>query len=474
MRNLYKISIFYILLTISNFTSFAQTPKIIEFGWDYPHVDQLSKGLSKMQNTPFDGICFSLQRGIMEAFDTVLNKENYFEYNNLKTLQWGKYTDNFILLLGYGQTGGHWLEDGPWKVIIENMEGLSKAMKGGAIKGILFDPEYYLENPLNNPWTYNKTQYPNHSFKSVQSMVKKRGIQFIRALQKSRSTFSFLSLWMTGLIEADMKNLPLENTRQALLVSFIEGVLEGKNKTVTVIDGNENAYWYSSPSQFLESTVNFKKNMALLMTSKKAISAVRDIELAQPVFYDGLMALAPEFERRLNNINKWKWLEENTKHAMVFSDRYVWFYSQRIDWWKSKPNDTLIQILKNSKLGFNSASFFKKENKVSLKRAAINTVSERIEKGYFYSNHPKAPWRTEQVAFTFQWIAGAKTLQINFVDRVPESIIVFANNILFELSTHKVSTMKVNLRKFNKGKITVLAKYGNGVEAFGVQVYKGQ
>lgn len=52
----------------------AQNVKIIEFGWDYPDVNQLEKRLDLMQHTPFDGICFSLQRNIMEAFDTLLKK----------------------------------------------------------------------------------------------------------------------------------------------------------------------------------------------------------------------------------------------------------------------------------------------------------------------------------------------------------------------------------------------------------------
>lgn len=467
----FKVILFLILFTVTSFQGFTQSPKLIEFGWDYPDVDQLSKGLSSMQNTPFDGICFSLQRGIMGAFDPIVQPEDYFEYKKLKTLQWGKYKDNFILLLGYGQTGGHWFDDEAWKGITKNMEGLSKAMSAKGIKGILFDPEYYLPDPLYNPWTYNKKQYPNQSLEVVQSMVKKRGMQFINALQKYRINFSFLSLWITSLIVLEKTNMPMVDTRQVLLLSFFEGLMEAKNKTVTVIDGNENAYWYYAPSQFLESSAKLNKHTAELMKSKKAISAVQNIELAQPVFYDGLMGMAPDFERGRDNINKWKWVEANTKYAMASSDKFVWFYSQRINWWKNMVNDTLIRILKNSKLEFNSPSVFKNKNAGSLKETVLSSSAANTGKGYYYSNDLKAPWKTEQVAFSFKWNAADKNLQIKFPPKMPESITLFINNTYSKINYHQESIVNIRLTKFKKGKIIVLAKYKNNLEALGFQTY---
>ena len=65
--------------------------KIIEFGWDYPAISELAVRLDSMQNTPFDGICFSFQRNIMEAFDTSLKNDGYFEFKQLQSLEWGKY-----------------------------------------------------------------------------------------------------------------------------------------------------------------------------------------------------------------------------------------------------------------------------------------------------------------------------------------------------------------------------------------------
>lgn len=474
MKKHLKILLFFALLTIPCLKGFMQSPQLIEFGWDIPYVDQLSKGLPAMQNTPFDGICFSFQPGVMEAFDTTVRYDDYFQTKKLHALQWGKYKNNFILLLGYGITGGRWYDDEAWKVFTRNMEALSKAMSAKGIRGVLFDAEYYLPDPLYNPWTFTKKQYPNQSFEEVQSMVKKRGIQFIRALQKNRANFSFLAIWLTSLVIQDLANKPMSEARQALLPAFMEGVLEGKNKTVKIIDGNEHAYWYIKPSQFLESSENLNTNTAKLMKSQKAKLAARQIELAHPVFFDGLMGMAPDFETGRDNINKWKWVESNIKYAMASSDEFVWFYSQRINWWKGGVNDTLVQILKRCKLDFNAPSLFNDKNATSVKQAAHKAITVNTGKGYYYSNQSKSPWKTDKEAFTFKWISSTKNLQINFVDKVPESISVYTNIGSAKLNHPKGSVIRLKLSNFINGKIMVLAKYPEYVESFGSLNYKGR
>ncbi|MEJ7587425.1 MAG: hypothetical protein WKI04_07675 [Ferruginibacter sp.] len=146
-----KRALFIVFFAACSLMGYTQRPKLIEFGWDYPDVDQLSKGLPAMQNTPFDGICFSLQRTIMDAFDTAVLKDSYFNFEKLRKLQWGKYSDNYIILRGFGATGSRWQDDRAWKIFIKNMQSLSKAMQAGRVKGILFDAEYYFDDSLRNP-----------------------------------------------------------------------------------------------------------------------------------------------------------------------------------------------------------------------------------------------------------------------------------------------------------------------------------
>ncbi len=451
------------------FLSLAQKPILIKFGWDYPDVKTLNSRIDSMQNTPFDGICFSLQRSIMEAFDTVPKKEGYFEYDKLKAIKWGKYTDNFIVLRGFSKTGGNWFDDSAWITIEKNITGLSKAMKAGRLKGILFDPEYYYTDSLYNPWTFTKSQYPVHSFNEVKERVKKRGIQFVSALQKHKPTFTFLSLWITSLIVEERKyNIPVEKTQHALLIPFIEGMLEGKKQTVTITDGNEFAYWNNKPSQFAESTAYLKKSLIELLSAKKAKSVARGIKIAQPLFYDGLMAAVPLFEKGADNQTKWAWLDENLKQAFASTDNIVWFYSQRINWWEGKVNDTLVALIqKNKDFYLDKNTTQKNSNVLSFSWGADNINSG---KGYFYKSAKGGPVKIGEKAFTYKWNSRSKKLTVNFIDSLPVSLSVYTNNILKKTILPKKQSTIFTLPGFYTGRMIILLKYKNNVEAAAIEV----
>ncbi|MEO5891600.1 MAG: hypothetical protein ABIQ31_15220 [Ferruginibacter sp.] len=439
----------------------AQKPVIIGFGWDYPDVNQLSKRIDSMQNTPFDGVCFSLQRDIVEVFDTVLQKDAYFKFDQLSSLKWGKYTNNFIFVRGYSKTGGNWFDDKAWLAITANMNNLSKAMLVSKSKGILFDPEYYYENKFYNPWTYNKTQYPNLSFEEVQDKVRERGKQYITALQKYTVDFSFLSIWLTSLIVEDKRLGPLEGIRQALLLSFIEGILLAKNKKVKVIDGDEFAYWYSKPSQFVESVDFLKKNTVELMRSAKGKKLAKDIQLAQPVFYDGILARHVSFERGVQSVDKWHWLKENLKYAIATStSNMIWFYYERVNWWTDKVNDTLVNILQNTKDDF-----------IPGRTNKLTAPNVNNGKGYYYFTNPKKPMETGEIAFTYILDTKRKFLTLSYAGKLPASLSVFINNTLSISFAPKNQEETIKLINYSPGKLSILAKYEGTVEASALEGY---
>lgn len=464
-----KITILILFLSAIFLRATSQNVKIIEFGWDYPDVMELSNGLGSMQNTPFDGICFSLQRKIMEAFDTAVQSDQYFEFEKLNQLHWGKYSSNFIILRGFSKTGGNWFDDYAWENISHNMVNLSKAMKAKNIKGILFDPEYYYENKFFNPWTFSAEQYPGKTLEQVQNKVKQRGEQFIIALQKQQSSFTFISIWIASLIAQEKKYTPLEKTRHVLLISFIEGMLNKKISTVTIADGDEYAYWNKTPSQFLESK-NFLKNTLLqLMHSQKAIQQIKNIEIAQPVFYDGLMGVAPSFDKGLKNAAKWKWLNENIKYALASSDQYVWFYSQRINWWKGNINDTLLGILKENKLAIANSN---------LKPVIHNNMSFSNKVGYNNINSNKGYYHNitgsekNETAFTFEWNSALKKLSIHFNNTLPLLTYIYLNNKLKTQLSPTSSDTTINVPTFTKGNLIIINKYKSNTESSAIYVLK--
>jgi hypothetical protein len=448
----------------------GQKGTLIEFGWDYPDVSQMSTRLPLMQNTPFDGICFSIQRHILEAFDTLLKNTSYFRLEQLKNLQWGKYQSNFIILRGYGKLGGLWYDDNAWDTITANMANLSRAIANPGIRGILFDPEYYNPDPMYNPWTYSKKQYPDKSFNDVRAQVKIRGSQFITALQQYREDFSFLSIWLTSLVVEDLKVSPLEGTRHALLVPFFEGILEAKKETVKVIDGNEFGYWYKKPSLFLESGDYLRKNLEKLLKSRKAKAEVANVEIAQPVFYDGLLAKSPAFDKGLSPTAKWKWFEENIKYAMASTDDITWFYNQKINWWQEPVNDTLYQILENNKsVQRTNARLSNKPTKDGQLTGRVENINSGV--GYLYSEAPKNPMQTGEAVFAYKLDQANKTLSFDFRDKIPASLCIYVNNTLVKDVSPASRKQDIALKKLVPGKYVMLVKYPDKTEASAIEVY---
>jgi hypothetical protein len=309
--------------------------KIIEFGWDYPTVDYLRQHLPIMEQRPFDGVVFSFQTEIMEVFRSAPLPDNYFQLEELARLPFHKFTHNFFFIRLQSSDGAHWYDDARWEVIEANAEKLSLAVKTGKVKGCLLDPEYYGEDPMNNPWTYSPRQYPGHSFEQVQEKVRKRGSQFMRALQRHQRSQELLCLWIAGLVLADRQSMPLEKTRQALLPSFFEGMWLAKDSGIHIIDGNELSYWYRTPADFLERTAELVQQSKALMYPKGKEKDSINLEIAQSVFYDGLFATHPSFNKNLSATEKSNWHRQNLRFALATSDRYLWYYTERMNCWES-------------------------------------------------------------------------------------------------------------------------------------------
>jgi hypothetical protein len=454
------IKILLLALFISTF-SIAQKSAIIEFGWDYPTVDFLSKKLDSIQSSPFDGICFSLQQKFTDLMDTNLYEKKYFEYEKLKSLNWGKYKNNYIILRAQGKSGPQWFDDTAWVNRLKNMKGLSMALLTGKIKGVLLDAEYYREIPLDNPWTYSEKQYPDKTFEEVRDQVRKRGTQFIKALQNHTNNFSILSIWISSLIMDDEKVMPYAKARHALLPCFIEGVLLGKVQTVQVIDGNELAYWNTKPSEFIESPVAIQNTTVRLMKTEEGKKLAKAIKISQPVFYDGLLVRHPSFNLGSDTNARWNWLEENLKNAIATStSNMVWFYNERVDWWRGNVNDTLVNILQNCKVGFPA------NNKAAQSKTTLpQNFNVNSSQGYYYSTNKKTPMKSKGVAFSYTLNKKNKTLKLNYTDRKPLRISIYNNGKMIISSTPSDTSDKLVIKAIKKGVIAILAKYSDETEA---------
>ena len=421
--------------------------KLIEFGWDYPKVSYLKTNLKTMEEQPFDGVVFSLDFDIYNAFDSLQRPDSVFQYNDLAKLKWKKFTDNFLFVRGAGLSGAHWLDDNSWVKIVQNLKKISKALAVSKAKGIGFDPEYYFSDATLNPWIYKAGLYRNLSYQEVGSYVRKRGKQFIQALQAEKPDVKVLCFWLLGLIEMQRQSLPVAETGMALYPFFVEGMLAGKNKTSEIIDGNEFSYGYQNAASFVEAGENRRKyGDTFIIASLK--SKFQNISLAQAIFFDLIYAKAPEYEKGLNRQTKEQWLKDNLLSAFKTTDKYVWFYNERINWWNGKVDSGVARIINTVKETVND-QWNKKSSDISGYSSRFDLNQKDLGYKGFYYNYSKTK----------------NTLQVTLLNANLISLKLYNNSRLIHEYGSKPQNSIINLTKIyeKKGNLIIISRDSNGI-----------
>jgi hypothetical protein len=329
-------------------TSASQRPvkKLIEYGWDVPYPDQVRKAIRSMETKPFDGIIFRL-REWNHAFDPRPWDEAKLkpQLDDLAAIEWKTFTDNFLCLYAANNWKMDWFNDEQWKGITANLRLSAKAAKIGRCVGIVFDPEPYGDNP----WAYSGKN-KDRSFAEVEAQVRKRGAQFMTALQAELPevrllTFFHQSLFGELLAMPDLKERQLRLSRQAwgLLSAFWNGALEAAAPGARIIDGNELAYYYTAREPFYQVYHRMKQASLALVPPELRTKHAVNFQAGMALYMDQTLALRQPVEKYLSTYltpqERLRWFEHNVYYALTTSDEYVWCYSERMNWWENKIPD---------------------------------------------------------------------------------------------------------------------------------------
>ena len=320
--------------------------KLIEYGWDVPYPDQVRKDIRNMEKKPFDGIMFRL-REWNHAFDPRPWDEAKLkpQFDDLAAIEWRTFTDNFLCLYAANNWKMDWFNDEQWQGITRNLRLSAKAARIGHCVGIVFDPEPYGENP----WAY-PGRNQDRSFAEVEAQVRKRGAQFMKALQSELPNVRLLTFFHQSLFAAflDMPDLQQRQQRLSqqhwgLLSAFWNGALEAAAPGVRIIDGYEMAYYHTTREQFYLSYHRIKqRSLALVPPELRAKHAVQ-VQAGMALYMDQVLALRQPPEKFLSHYltppERLRFFEHNVYYALTTSDEYVWCYSERMNWWQDKVPD---------------------------------------------------------------------------------------------------------------------------------------
>lgn len=367
MKKLLILSIFLVFAnkSIGQLVNLAPKKKVVEFGWNSPSLLKYLSNKKFYENCPFDGISLRLPSGVgagnifmvddlrklpSDSFDVVRQV-----ISNSTTSQSLKH--NFLAIFGASQID--WFSDEDWAVSEKNLRYAAQIAKALNCKGVLWDAEPY--KPGKNPWKYPEQPFvKNHTYAEYYHQVRKRGAQFISALQEefpgivilslrefsdfqNGSPYSEPMLPITNIAETEAK---LEKAWWGLHLPFTTGILDKIDKDVTFIDSNEEAYFYTSALEFYKARNTIKDDARALIPAELHHKFASNYTFGNAISEDytnGNWSEAISFAYRLKGQAKMltpkdrtRWFEHNAYYAMRTADEYTWLYTEISNWWTGK------------------------------------------------------------------------------------------------------------------------------------------
>jgi hypothetical protein len=314
--------------------------KLIEYGWDRPTPAFVHDHIREMEQRPLDGVIMGLPDGGGDVFrlETWNPSTLASQLPILGDIQWQTFDSNFLAM--YAASSMDWYNDDDWGVVLHHAEFMARAALEARCKGLMFDPEPY--GP--SPWNYSEQQHASdHTFREYQAIVRQRGRAFMQALQQGYPALDLLMLSGYSYFlregaprDAETREAVLKNHAWGLLPAFLDGMLEQADPDTRIIDGQEQAYYAQRPEDFAWGYLDVRE-AALSYVSPELQQDVylRNVEVGQSMYLDWIFDYfsPPGVPEGLSADERARLAEHHAYYAMKNADRYVWVYSEKMNWW---------------------------------------------------------------------------------------------------------------------------------------------
>ena len=375
------ITILRVPLPVS--TTTAQTTpavKLIEYGWDSPRPEFVRTHIREMERRPFDGVIMRLSDGGGDIFQPhAWDAEKLApQLPVLRDIQWQSFDSNFLAM--YAASSMDWYDDTDWGVVTAHAAFMARAASACRCTGLMFDPEPY--GP--SPWTYaEQVHAADRTFSEYQVIVRRRGREFMRALQReypglellTLHGYSYFSQVSAGAGVRQPENVLMSHT-WGLLPAFYDGLWEEADSRTRIIDGSERSYFFERPDQFLRGAAAVRRGVLPFVATELWEKYVRQVQVAQTLYIDWIfgkyMASWPTVVNGLRGDQRAQLAEHHVYHALRNSDKYVWSYSEKMNWWtgehlppgaESALRSARQKVRNSEPLGFDLASIVRQSSR---------------------------------------------------------------------------------------------------------------
>ncbi len=298
--------------------------RLLEFGWDIPNAQTLADAAAA--GTPFDGAVFDpilgeLPDGEPDRFAWMAFSRRAIDDEAVARIvaDLARTPPPFRAssLLRVNVTPGEvdWLE--PGDAIVANARAAGRIVGEARLAGILLDVEQYAK-PI-----FDYQARPRHAevaFERYADAARSRGRSFARALAEGAPDAEILLTYGYPLASRDRIGRAF-----GLLPAFIDGLIEGGRPGIVVTDGYELSYPFRTREAFARGRAE------VLRESDGATGVGFGIWIDWNSGTLGFDAAAPE-----RNWFTPDQLAASIGHALTWTDRWVWIYSERLDWWTGR------------------------------------------------------------------------------------------------------------------------------------------
>jgi hypothetical protein len=310
--------------------------KLIQSGWGEPETEFVKNNIKSMEEQPFDGLVFNIRyadpQGSLKLFsfqsfgpEIVPEAGINAGIKNIKATLFSRFTDNF-LRFNLRPGGVEWFDD--MSAPLANASSAGRFVKETGITGVYLDVEPY-DDAL---FKYSSRKYAeNKSFDEYAAKVKEVASKFIQNMEKEAPGLTiFLSF---GYEMIPKESADKKSHRYGLLKPFLDGLLEGSSSAIFV-NGYEGSYAFSEEKEF-NWAYSLMKDNAILSSSPEAYRA--RLQAAFGLWVD---LESNSHGWYPDNVAKNKFSPERFQAAVIKglrrTDRYVWIYSQKPQWWTKK------------------------------------------------------------------------------------------------------------------------------------------
>ncbi|QDV88654.1 hypothetical protein [Planctomycetes bacterium TBK1r] len=336
-------------------------PRIITCGWNAPTVAQFARDLDKMPGElPLTGCVLTLHAdsGNPDPLATAHGTDDWSQLDVRRSIEAAagvskeSMPDNYLLLKA-NPGAVDWFDDDGWQTIVDHYRIAAGLARQAGLRGLLLDFEPYTD-PHRQFQYSRQAAATEHDFADYQTAARRRGREMMEAIAAEFPDAEICTYFLLSYFIDDHHHRGpspvgrsddqwcLAGHAYGLLPALVDGWLDVLPPTITLVDGCENGYWFTSARQFQHCAEAVRTQGVQLIAVENREKYSKQVRVAFPIYLDAIHPkLAGQYTLQPTRSDRLALLKRNLNAAIAFGDGLVWLYGEHGRWWPEAGDESL-------------------------------------------------------------------------------------------------------------------------------------